>query len=152
MTPSDQLDEQVACLKVEDGSVWLRQDALLAQLAPLLRPSVRQALGLWDTSANLQHPSWPHLSNLLLELGLIANVHDGQSASNGCFSLIFGATTWGPAVKFQLDASQHLDVMRAWAELASLPMTPEIAMDSRQLAAQFQALSGNVDARLADLF
>lgn len=152
LEPHDSFDAATTCLKLEDGSVWLKQDALLASLAPLLRPSLRQALGLWDTSANLQHPSWPHLSNILLDEGVIANAHDGQAASNGCFTLMVGTATWGPAVKFELDATKHLSILRAWAERPAAEHMPEVVMDSRQLAAHAQAMAGNVDARLAELF
>ena len=143
---------EVTCIKLQDGSVWTTQSALLAEIALLMKPSIRQALGLWDTSANIQHPSWPHLSNILQERGWIANQHDGQAAGNGCFTLMLGSETWGPAVKLQLDTLKHLNILKAWQALPGLDQTPEVVMDGQQLAAHALALSGNVDARLAELF
>jgi hypothetical protein len=143
---------ETVCLKLQDGSVWLKQSALLAELALLLKPDLRQTLGLWDTSANIQHPSWPHLSNLLQEQGWIANSHDGQAAENGCFTLMVGAETWGPAVKLQPDANKHLTILKTWQALPGLEQTPEVVMDGQQLAAHAQALAGNVEAKLAELF
>lgn len=152
LQPQAEFGGEVVCLKLQDGSIWLKQSALLAELALLLKPNLRQALGLWDTSANLQHPSWPHLSHLLLEENWIANSHDGQAAGNGCFTLMLGAETWGPAVKLNLDLTKHATIAKTWQALPALERTPEIVMDGQQLAAHAQALAGNVDAKLAELF
>jgi hypothetical protein len=152
LQPQAEFSSETACLKLADGSIWVKQSALLADLALLLKPSLRQTLGLWDTSANLQHPSWPHLSNLLQDMNWIANSHDGQAASNGCFTLLIGAETWGPAVKLQPDPDKHVSMLRKWQPLPALMQSPEVVMDSQQLMAHAQALAGNIEAKLAELF
>jgi hypothetical protein len=152
LEPMGAFAAEVACIKLADGSVWVRQDVLLAELAKLLKPALRQSLGLWDTTAQLQHPAWPHIVNILLEAGFIANSHDGQAAANGCFTLMMGNHTWGPVVKVQADVSKHIIVLRTWQDLPSLSETPEVVMDAGQLAAHARAQAGNVDARLAELF
>ncbi|RYG62147.1 MAG: hypothetical protein EON60_00960 [Alphaproteobacteria bacterium] len=152
MKPSATLEDSPASLKLSDGSIWMRQDALLNELAPLLKPHMRQMLGLWDTSANMAHPSWPHISNILLDLGFVANSHDGQAASNGCFTLMLGSQTWGPAMKLQTDPVKHASALRIWQDHSAMDVMPEVVMDAPQLAAQTRALAGNVEARLAELF
>ena len=152
LEPSDSVEGNPASLKLSDGSVWVKQDMVLHELARLLKPSLRQTLGLWDTSANLAHPSWPHIGNILLEQLLVANSHDGQDASNGCFTLLLGSQTWGPAMKLQPDPAKHAGALKAWATLPAMDMMPEVVMDTAQLTAQAQALAGNVEARLAELF
>lgn len=152
LAPEARLEDGVACLKLSDGSVWLKQDALLSSLASLLRPPLRQVLGLWDTGANIRHPSWPHLCHVLLDAEMIANSHDGQAASNGCFTLMGGTQAWGPAVKLQPDPHRHTALLRQWQALPALPQPVEVVMDAQQLAAQAQAKAGNLDAQLAELF
>lgn len=152
LEPSANLTHNPSSLKLGDGSIWLRQDMLLSELAALLKPALRQTLGLWDSSANLAHPSWPHISNLLLELGYVANSHDGQAASNGCFTLLLGSQSWGPALKIEADPTRYAALIKNWAALPALEMMPEVVMEAPQLAAQANALAGNVDARLAELF
>lgn len=152
LKPAFTLDDAPVGLKLSDGSVWVKQDALLKDLAPLLKPSLRQVLGLWDTSANLSHPSWPHISNILLEQGFVANSHDGQAASNACFTLLLGSQTWGPAMKLQPDPIKHASAIKLWGDLATMDVMPEVVMDGSQLAAQTRALAGNVEARLSELF
>lgn len=151
LKPGAELTESETSLKLADGSVWMKQGALLAELATLLKPALRQALGLWETGG-IEHPSWPHLSNVLLEEGLIANSYDGQAANNGCFTLLVGTQAWGPAVKLLVNVDKHVNLMRDWQALPSLAENPEVVMDGAQLTAHAQALAGNVDARLAELF
>ncbi len=152
LKPEAELRADVPSLKLGDGSVWVMQNALLAELATLLKPTLRQAFGLWDTEANMQHPSWAHLSHILLEEGFISNSYDGQAANNGCFTLLLGMQTWGPAVNILVNNDKFISVTRTWQALPSLAESPEIVMDSQQLVAHAQALAGNVDGKLAELF
>lgn len=152
LEPQDTITSDTNCIKLGDGSMWLRQEALLGFLAPLLKPDLRQALSLWDTKGGMHHPSWPHLADLLQEEGWIANSHDGQGANNGCFSLLVGITTWGPAVKLQADAVKHATAIRQWQTAPGLLENPEVVMDAQQLEAHAQALAGNIEAKLAELF
>ncbi|TKW60925.1 MAG: hypothetical protein DI628_08550 [Blastochloris viridis] len=152
LEPASSLDSGTTCLKLADGSVWLKQEALLHVLAPLLKPTLRQTLGLWDTSGGLQHPAWPHLANQLQEAGFIAREHDGQNASNGCFTLLIHTHMWGPVLKLTPDAGRHTAVLKRWHELPSLPDQPEVVMDLQQLTAFAHVQAGHVDAKLSEMF
>lgn len=152
LEPASVFSEDAVCLKLQDGSIWLRQESLMGLLGTLLKPDLRQLLGLWDTSGGIKHPSWPHLANLLQDENWIANARDGQAANNGCFSLMLGGETWGPAVHLVPDPVKHVNVIRHWQTLPALPETPEVVMDGSQLAAHALALAGNVDAKLSELF
>jgi hypothetical protein len=151
LEPAALLDSMTPCLKLADGSVWLKQDALLQLLSPLLKPTLRQTLGLWDTSGGLHHPAWPHLANQLQESGLVAREHEGQNASNGCFTLLIGAHSWGPTLKLTPDVSRHAALLKHWHELPSLPDQPEVVMDLQQLTAFAHVQAGHVDAKLSEL-
>lgn len=144
-------EADMEALKVQDGSVWLRQDRLLARLAPMLRPEVRQTLRLWDTDGGLQHPGWPSVVAILLDKGLIADAHDTHAAANGCFVLNVGDLTWGPAVKLVTDPAKHAPVLQKWQAMEGWQGMPEVLLDVGQLTAHAQAQVGNVDARLAEL-
>lgn len=152
LEPADHLDAGTTCLKLADGSVWLMQDALLQGLAPLLKPVLRQALGLWDTAGGLHHPAWPHLANLLQEAGLTGREHDGQNASNGCFTLLVGSQTWGPVLKLTPDPARYAALLKRWHDLPYLPQPAEVVMDLQQLTALTHVQAGHIDARLADMF
>lgn len=142
---------EMTALKLSDGSVWLRQDHLLALLGPLLKPELRQTLRLWDTGGGLHHPSWAHLAPLLQDAGLIENTADGQDASNGCFLLACGDITWGPALKLHLDPARHGPMLRQWQSVPGWAFSPEILLDANQLAAHAQTQAGSVDAKIAEL-
>lgn len=152
LEPAASLDPAAPCLKLADGSVWLKQDTLLHLLAPLLKPNLRQTLGLWDTSGGLQHPAWPHLANQLQDMGLVAREHDSQHASNGCFTLLIGSLSWGPVLKLTPDAGRYTTLLKRWHELPALPEQPEVVMNLQQLTAFAHVQAGHVDAKLAEMF
>ena len=152
MEPAAELTPETACLKMADGSVWIRQDELLHKLAMRLKPNLRQALSLWDSDGGLHHPAWPHLANLLQENSLVAKDHDGQMASNACFTLVVQGVAWGPVMKILAENGGGTDVLRRWAGLPSAAEAPEVVMDTQQLAAHSHVQAGLVDAKLAELF
>lgn len=151
ITVSNEPTAEMEAIKVHKDGVWLRQDRLLAHLAPLLRPEVRQMLRLWDLQGGLHHPSWAQLAPLLQDAGLIAATHDNQGAANGCFMLNLGDLTWGPAVKLVTDAAKLGPVAQKWLAMDGWHGVPEVLMDVGQLSAHAQAQAGNVDGRLAEL-
>ncbi|PZP40001.1 MAG: hypothetical protein DI585_02295 [Pseudomonas fluorescens] len=152
LSPQNDTSTTSTCLKLADDSIWLKQETLLQVLAPLLKPSLRQSLGLWDTGSGIQHPAWPHLANLMLEERFVASSHDGQDASNACFNLLLGNHVWGPALKITPDASRYANVLRAWIEIPAAQDMPEVVMDNNQLLAHAQSQAGQIDSRLSELF
>jgi|GEM_PF-1463139 len=152
MTPTGTPDAGMQALKLTDGSVWVLQSALLAELGPALPPDLRQTLRLWDVEGGVHHPSWPHISAALQDAGLIASSHDGQAATNGCFTLACGPLMWGPAVKLVSDPAKVGSILKQWNGITGWEETPELVLDVNQLAAHTQAQAGDVDALLARMF
>lgn len=152
LEPQPSLTPETTCLKMADGSVWLRQEELMRQVALRLKPTLRQALNLWESDGGLHHPAWPHLAHQLQEAGLVAREHDGQNASNACFTLLVEGQAWGPTLKMNPDPARHAETLRRWQALPSLADAPEVVMDPRQQAAHSHVQAGQIDARLAELF
>ncbi|MBI1308541.1 MAG: hypothetical protein GC129_01605 [Proteobacteria bacterium] len=147
-TPSDAMQ----ALKQADGAVWVKLQALLEHVAPMLSPDMRQLLGLWDTQGGMHHPAWAHLANILLDAGLIANSHDGVGAVNGCFILRAGELTWGPAVKIVTDPAKHQPVLKVWDGLVGYKGPVDIALDLGQLTAMATTRARELEVKMGELF
>lgn len=146
---------EMTTLKLADGSIWLKQQHLLAILAPQLPPAMRQLLRLWDTTGGIQHPCWPHVAPTLLDAKLIEDTYEGQAASNGCFTLTLARNdttlTWGPAVRLHIDPQQYTAIARKWQSVAGWEGLVETVMDVNQMTVHAQTMAGQLDDRLAEM-
>lgn len=152
VTISDKPDEQMQALKQADGTVWLRQNALLARIGPMMSPELRQLLRLWEVDGGMHHPAWAHLCPILLDAKLIANEHDGVAAVNGCFAIQAGGLAFGPVVKLTLDATKHAPVISLWQGVEGFKGAVDVVLDMGQLTAMTTAKAHEVDAKMAGLF
>lgn len=145
-------DEGVQAFKQAGGTYWLKQETLLGLLGGLLPPQLRQVLKLWDTKGGVAHPAWVHLAPLLQDLNLIANVHDGIAAMNGCFNLRVSGVPFGVVVKLTPHADQHLPVLQLWNKVEGSPLPVEVVLDNSQLVAVATTKAGELDAKLGTIF
>lgn len=148
---SDEAKVNIAAFKQENGTVWLRQEVILAHVGPHLSPEMRQLLNLWGGEGGLHHPAWPHLGPILQDAGLIANNHEGVAAVNGCFNLRIGSVVLGPVVKLILDPAKHQPIIAQWREISGYRGPVDVELDLDQLSAISTSKAYAFDAKLAEI-
>lgn len=151
--PQDVAGPDTVFLKQSNGTLWLRVDALLAQASYILPADLRILLHPGKAGQEEEgYPAWIHFYPVLQDLKLIAQDHNGASATNGYFTLQLENMALRNMMKINLTQDQVTNLSKHWAPVQGFEGFVDVLMDVEQLMVSGNLKAGSLDAKIADLF
>jgi hypothetical protein len=137
-----------------NGALLMRLESLMARLAGLLPPEMRDALNLWDFGAGPAHPAWPHVRTALVQAGTLTLQWDDMQSANGTFTFMLAFATGTQRVEHMVVLTPPAPLKQKMLDQQAASVFTGLALVQTppdQMKVEFTHHANAVGLRLAEL-